>query len=93
VDTFVVLLYEVSISRLVWRRLASVRPRRAMLDAPDWAKAFAISEPMPEPPPVMTMFLPADERAGREGLIAAYALMWYVFVGDWTAMVIERVPE
>lgn len=41
-----------------------------MLDAPDWAKAFAISDPIPEPPPVMTMFLPLEERAGREGLIA-----------------------
>jgi hypothetical protein len=38
-----------------------------MLAAPDWANALAISGPMPEPPPEMTMFLLAEERAGRLG--------------------------
>jgi hypothetical protein len=38
-----------------------------LLAAPDCAKAFAISGPMPEPPPETTMFLPADDRPGRLG--------------------------
>lgn len=40
-----------------------------MLDAPDFAKERSISEPIPEPPPEMTMFLPLVERWGDVGLI------------------------
>lgn len=61
--------YAVSKVDLVWRREFEVRPKMDMLDAPDFAKERAISGPIPEPPPEMTMFLPFVERWGNVGLI------------------------
>ena len=40
-----------------------------MLDAPDFAKERAVSCPIPEPPPEMTMFLPWVESWGKLGLM------------------------
>jgi len=41
-----------------------------MLDAPDAAKERAMTGPSSEPPPLMTTFLPFDERCGSAVLIA-----------------------
>lgn len=43
----------------------------AILDAPALARAFEIAPPIPDPPPVMTILLPARDKAGFLGLIAA----------------------
>lgn len=45
-------------------RLASRRPRMAMLDAPACAKESTVAAPIPDPPPVMTIVFPVAERAG-----------------------------
>jgi hypothetical protein len=58
-----------SISALVERREASVRPRREILVGPELAKAFVILGPIPEPPPVMRTTFPAVESPGREGTV------------------------
>lgn len=55
---------------LVWERVTSVRPTRAMRGAPALAKERAMAAPMPEPPPVTRMVLLAAEREGRMGLMA-----------------------
>ena len=59
-----------STSFLVLRREVSVRPRMAILVAPETAKACAMRGPTPDPPPVMRMTLPAVESSGREGSIS-----------------------
>ncbi len=57
---------------LAWRRFFSVRPKMEMLDAPDLANDRAISEPIPVPPPEITMFLPLVESCGKVGSMAGY---------------------
>ena len=47
--------------------MLEVRPKREMLDGPDFAKERAISGPIPEPPPEMAMFLPLVESWGKVG--------------------------
>ena len=64
-----------------------------MLEAPDFANAFAISGPTPEPRPVMAIVLPFVESAGKLGSMAGYASLWKVFVGDGQAMVVQSNSE
>ena len=62
--------YSFSSFSLVWKRLFSVRPKMEMLEAPDFANQRAISGPIPEPLPDMTMFLPLVESWGNVALMA-----------------------
>src|SRR3978361_686088 len=56
-----------STSCFVERREDDVRPRMAIFVAPDFAKAWVIRGPIPDPPPVMRITLPTVESSGREG--------------------------
>lgn len=47
-----------------------MRPKMEMLEAPGFANQRAISGPIPEPPPDMTMFLPLVESWGNVALMA-----------------------
>ena len=69
------------IAAFVVLRGAIRRPRRAIRDAPAFAKERAVSAPMPVPPPVIRMVFPLAEREGRVGEIEGYVLVCHVSVG------------
>ena len=61
---------------LVSRRGCERRPSRTMRAAPARAKYFAVSAPMPVPPPVITMTFPLADNSGRVGSIEGYGALW-----------------
>lgn len=65
---------------LVSVNVRCVRPRMAIDFAPADANAETMPRPIPWPPPVMTMDLPAAESSGREGEMEGYVLLCHVAV-------------